>query len=370
MLSTRYLTEFQLLGIDCDVAHLEKLVGLYTDVLRTGATFIDLTKFYRYRTLLHKIKPDSKVFKDSDETFSERDIAAYGTYVNLEEMKNIIENDNETEYVVAEIPVGLEFKAVYVDGSMESVVLKTGSPDGVDITDIARTFMPTFIDAFNGVCDVVYGVFFFDMQTYKKKYKFIYEDIKLALYDIILNHREHLDDVQYKLTNAHILDWQMFTTRADALQYIHDDIEEYQMVEFITLQQNEVYTFIEYGIYAQHDDFILDRLILLYNNKDKEEQYAIKEDALLFKATVQDIIWEETDIGRRPYAVIDEMLIHETIKVNRVNLFALGIVIKYDIHPGCTLHFKFSLFRQEAILVIPDSFLTMFDAEEGGEEDA
>ena len=369
MISTRYLTEFQLLGIDCDVAHLEKLVGLYTEVLKTGATFVNLTKFYRYRTLLHQIKPDSKVFKEGDGVFKEVDVTAYGKYVSLEEAKEIIEHDNENDYIVADIPVGLEFKASYTDGKLTNVLLKTGSAVAVDITEIANTFMPTFIDAFIGVCDEVYGVFYIDIDVYKKNYKTIYEDIKLTIYDILMHHPKHIKDLMYKLTYAHILDWEMFSTRADAFKYIHYDIEEYQMVDFMTLHQDEVCDYIEYGIYAQHGDFLLDRLIILYANRENESQYDIKEDALSFKAKVKEVVWIETDIGRRPYAVIDEVLIHDTIKVNRVDLFALGVVLKYDVQPGTTINFKYSRVKQEAELIIPNAQITMLDEDITQEEE-
>ena len=147
MLSTRYLTEFEILGIDCDIAHLEKLVGLYTEILLSGGTFVDLFKYNRYRELLQKIKPNSHALLGYKPGYVEKEVAAYGSYVTLEEANTITETDNENDYIVGIMPIGLEFTAHYEEGKLTKVYLQTGIEGGLDISDVAMTFLPKSVDA-------------------------------------------------------------------------------------------------------------------------------------------------------------------------------------------------------------------------------
>ena len=361
MLSTRYLTEFEILGIDCDIAHLEKLVGLYTEILLSGGTFVDLFKYNRYRELLQKIKPNSHALLGYKPGYVEKEVAAYGSYVTLEEANTITETDNENDYIVGIMPIGLEFTAHYEEGTLTKVYLQTGIEGGLDISDVAMTFLPKSVDAFNEICDTIYGVIYIDTDTYRRKFKFIYEDLKLAVYDILINNTSFVSDLTYRVTNIHIIDLNIFSSRYDVLQYIHDDIEEFKVIDFMLISQADISGYIEYSLYSLNDEYIVDKIVVTYNNLLNDTQYSIKDDKNNYTAKVKEIIWKDTDNCRRPYALIEPVKIHDTIEVSEVNLFALGVVLKYEIVPNSTIEFIYSMVRREAILAYKANRVTMLD---------
>ena len=145
------------------------------------------------------------------------------------------------------------------------------------------------------------------------------------------------------------------------LQYIHDDIEEFKVIDFMLISQADISGYIEYSLYSLNDEYIVDKIVVTYNNLLNDTQYSIKDDKNNYTAKVKEIIWKDTDNCRRPYALIEPVKIHDTIEVSEVNLFALGVVLKYEIVPNSTIEFIYSMVRREAILAYKANRVTMLD---------